>query len=108
LGQVELYESLAALEVPATDAPPEVWAQFSDRFRAVIEGQSALQRSRQLRTEGEKLAEVQKKQWATFDGEDFDALMAYLRGTRLFYDCLQLAYTPDRDGFEERILAPPA
>ena len=34
---------------------------------------------------------------------DAKTLIAYVRAIMLFYDCLQLAYTPDRRAFEERI-----
>jgi hypothetical protein len=106
LGQVELYESLAGLEVPAADSPPKTWRRFYDRLQTAVENSSVLQRYRQLQAEFDKLAEQHKRQWAEFDEEDLEVLAAYVQGTRLFYDCLQLAYTPDREKFEERILAP--
>jgi len=39
--------------------------------------------------------------------DDTTFYRAYLAATRLFYDCIQLANTPDRRAFEDRILEPP-
>ena len=39
--------------------------------------------------------------------EDRQVLTEYANASRLFFDCLQLAYTPDRRAFEDRILLPP-
>jgi len=41
------------------------------------------------------------------DYNDVEAFRTYIKATRLFYDCLQLAYTPDRRAFEDRILLLP-
>ena len=107
VGQVELHESLVDLGVPAADAPLEKWEQFLKQLQMAIENQDALLRYRQLQAEVEKLIEEHKKRWKSLHEEDWNVLIAYLQGTKLFYDCLQLAYTPEREGFEERILAPP-
>jgi hypothetical protein len=107
LGQVELYESLTALAVPTANAPPEMWEELWSQFRMATEDQSTLQCYLQLEAEAKKVDGENRKRWAEFDAEDWKALSAYLQGTGLFYDCLQLAYTPDREEFEERILAPP-
>jgi hypothetical protein len=107
LGRIELCERLAPLEVPAASAPAKTRQAFADRLEAAIESQGALQRYRQLQAEAEALSEEQEKRWRSFDRKEVETLIAYLQSTRLFYDCLQLAYTPHRDEFEERILAPP-
>ena len=107
LEQDDLYQALAALPVPAEDAPPEAWQALADRLQATLKRHDALRRYRQLEAETQSLSAEQQKWWWAFDGKDFKTLFTYLRGTRLFYDCLQLAYTPDRAGFEERIFAPP-
>lgn len=63
-------------------------------------------RYRQLLAEVHAMQHEQLGRWPLKDA-DLDALVDYLKATRLFYDCLQLAYTPDRRSFEDRIFLPP-
>jgi endonuclease YncB( thermonuclease family) len=62
----------------------------------------------QSQAEGETLAEAQTVPWAEFDEKDLEGRIVCRQGRRLFYDGWPLAYTPDRDRCEARMLAPPA
>ena len=106
-GWVELYERLVDLEMPPAGTRGEAWEQFLIGFRTAVESHGEPQRHAQLQAEAEEVAEEGRMCCAGIRYDDLRALETYLRGTTLFYDCLQLAYTPYRDGFEDRILAPP-
>ena len=104
-GQMDLYTAISALEIPPDDAPAEVWQRFADDLDQIVREQEALKRFDQLQTEAEELAD--ELQEMGLSNEDWEALSAYVRATRLFYDCLQLAYTPNRKAFEDLIFLPP-
>ena len=104
-GQMDLYTAISALEIPPDDALAEVWQRFADDLDQIVREQEALKRFDQLQTEAEELAD--ELQEMGLSNEDWEALSAYVRATRLFYDCLQLTYTPNRKAFENRIFLPP-
>jgi hypothetical protein len=106
-GQVDLYIEISVLEIPPDDAPAEVWQRFADDLEQIVREQEALKHFGQLHAEAEELADELRGKMSLSD-EDWGALDAYVRATRLFYDCLQLAYTPDRKAFEDRIFLPPS
>jgi hypothetical protein len=105
-GQVDLYVEISVLEVPPDDAPAEVWQRFADDLKQIVMEQEPLKHFDQLHAEAEELADELRGKMSFSDAE-WRAIDAYIRATRLFYDCLQLAYTPDRKAFEDRMFLPP-
>ncbi len=98
----DLYWAITALTVPDIHAPSENWARYGSELAQVIEAQGTPKRYRQLLAEIDALRKERKDHWS-LDNTDFAALIAYIDANRLFYDCLQLAYTPDHRAFEDRI-----
>jgi hypothetical protein len=79
--------------------------RFAVQLREVIAKQGALGRCHLLQAETGALVAEGKERFQ-LGNEELQVLLAYLRASELFYDCLQLAYTPDRPAFEERIFLP--
>ena len=104
----ELNEGIEVITIPEHVSGPPDWANLGIEIRSVVERQPVFQQLRLLQAEAEALAEQNNQWWSSFSQEDVQSIVAFLNGTNLFYDCLQLAYVPDRRRFEDRIFAPPA
>ena len=104
-GRAALYAAISTLKLPPLDASPTIWEHFTTEFRQVVEADGALNPYRRLQAEAVALAKEHAQRFP-LDDEDLKALTIYVNATRLFYDCLQVAYTPERKGFEERIFLP--
>ena len=105
--RTSVYDAFAAVKTPAVDALVEEWQSTIDDMRVVVEKTGALSRYRHLQAEAEALVVAQKTLLRSLDASDIEVIIRYLGATKLFYDCLQLAYTPSRKDFEARILEPP-
>lgn len=101
-GRSALYAALSALAMPAAAAPPEAWERYVSELTQLIETQGDLARYRQLEAETNALACAQGERWP-LSPEDMETLFTYVDANSLFYDCLQVAYVPDRRAFEDRI-----
>jgi hypothetical protein len=106
LGYSVAGEALSALVIPPAGAPEATWNKLAMDLDRIVEASGPLRSYRQLTTESGALAEGTPDRWQ-FDRADMEALLEHVRATQLFYDCLKLAYTPDRRAFEDRILLPP-
>lgn len=106
LGDVSLAEALSSLALPSADMPQATWDRFAAQLDEIIDANREFQRYLQLETETVALIKAAGAP-QPLDAADVDALAQYCRAARLFYDCLQLSYAPDRRAFEDRILLPP-
>ncbi len=105
--RTDLYAALVRLTIPEAEAPLEHWLYYVTIFEQIVETSGFLDSYERLQAEVEDLVEEQGDRWTLSDA-DFDVLKAYIIATQLFYDCLRLAYTPDRSAFEDRIFLPPS
>ena len=105
IGRTDLYDAIAELATPDADAPAAAWQHYMTEWQQIIEVSGILSRYRQLQAEAAALQ--QEARWS-LDSADIDAWFAYSKTIQLFYDCLKLAYTPDRRAFEDRIFQIPS
>lgn len=105
LGDTGLSDALSALVVPPPEAAQATLEHFAWQLKQIIRTHGALTRFHQLQAETNALAQ-KRTEGLTLDFGDLKMLLTYLKATQLFYDCLQLSYTPDRYDFEDRILLP--
>lgn len=108
LDDTNLNTELSTLVVPSAEASRIIWSQFASQLGRIVKASRTrmLSRYRQLEAEAEALMKKGRGRF-DLDLEDLELFFTCLKATRLFYDCLQLAYTPDRRAFEDRILLPP-
>ncbi|MHB1355408.1 MAG: NACHT domain-containing protein [Anaerolineae bacterium] len=103
-----LCKAVQELTVPSIDESPDTWDQYRLNLERVLETQGTYVRFRQLLKEATNFSRMQVSQGISpLEDGDVYTLKAYFRATSLLSDCLKLSYTPDRRGFEERILLPP-
>lgn len=99
----DLRTRITELTTHVSDEPTvEAMQIFVTEFEHVIDASGVLTAFRQLEAESAALRQELASRWS-LDDADIHALTEYTSATKLFYDCLQLAYTPDRHAFEERI-----
>lgn len=97
----DLAIAIQALTIPSAASPSEDWENVADQLERVIESSGTLVHFKQLCDAASHLVVLPQLR-----KEDRVSLAQYIAATRLFYDCLQLAYTPDRRAFEDRIFLP--
>ena len=102
-----LQLSMADIELPRAAAGPEAWSVVALEIRSIVMGQPEVQHYQSLQTGTDMPSERQGSWWMLLDADNLNVFIAYLEGTILFYDCLQLAYVPYRRRFEDRIFSPP-
>lgn len=105
-GHTVLYQKVTALQIPRPEDSPATWARFTYELIQVIGSEQLFVRYQKLQTEAAEAASEQS-QHRIRTREEFQTLVLYCNAVRLLYDCLQLAYTPDRRAFEDRIFLPP-
>jgi hypothetical protein len=85
----ELTLALTSLKAPEDEAPSRMWRQFCIDLRHILQTHRGL-----------------AQEWQ-FTSEDRKVLEEYLAGNELLVQCLKLAYVPDRQAIEDRLLLPP-
>ncbi len=105
-GRKDLHEKIAALAMPASEVHHTAWMHYVTELHRIIQAQGALTRYRWFEAEVALLWQKGIERWS-LDDSDIDALAYYSNATWLFFNCLHVAYTPDRRAFEERIFLPP-
>ena len=110
-GRTDLHAAIFAVAMPDTMEDlnawmGNAWVRYAAELGRIIESRGALTRYRRLEAEVAELKKRESERWS-LDDADFDALINYTKATWLFYNCLQVAYTPDRRSFEERMFLPP-
>ena len=100
--RADLLAATNALVIPEASTSHETWACYVIELGQVMQAYGVLARFQQMQTGLIALREEQRVYWS-FENADIETLTVYAEATQLFYDCLQVAYTPDRRSFEERI-----
>ena len=104
-GRGSIYKMLSKLEVPSENASFFEWKGFISDYLRVIADQGNYNRYRLLESETGALYEeitISRE----LDNKTVEALNTYIQASELFYNCLQLAYTSDREAFEDRMFLP--
>ena len=89
LGLEPLYKVLAALDIPATNAPLETWQAFESQLQSIMIEHRDLGHD-----------------W-DFTQEEAEMLNRYYTAAHLLKECLNVAYVTDRAAIEDRLLLPP-
>ncbi len=100
----ELADALESLEVPVTNAKRTMWQDFSEKLELVLETyRDQWDIYQKFPIDDEEVAE-----WGKLSSKQVELLACYLEVNRLLVRCLQVAYVPNRQAIEDRILLPPA
>lgn len=84
----DVWKSLDVLTVPNENASAEAWQSFNGDMEHVLMTQWGLE------------------QFWEFTETQVELLTKYLEATKLLVECLQVAYVPDRERIENRLLLP--
>ncbi len=105
LGLYALADRLADLSVPSKDALEAEWAAYAEALRPLIDESRDLTGLRRI----EEIITAEEKAWLEaieWDKASVKAFTAYVEGTNLLVDCLELAMISNRAGIEARLLVP--
>lgn len=102
-GRTALYAAISALEMPDAEAPEQALLRYVSELTRVIEARD-LARYHQLEVDADAFAVKDGYRWP-LGFVDVEPLIVYINASRLLYDCLQVAYTPERHKFEERLFS---
>jgi hypothetical protein len=105
--RIDLCNAIAAINgfrVRPDETWEQAWRRYTAELQEVIVSHGTKAQYWQLQGEAGVLVEEYGSHGRSLMNlNDLEILLYYVRATRLFYECLQLAYTPDRRAFEDRI-----
>ena len=103
--RTDLFSAIAALEVPTAGDMSSLWPDLAKDLDTAVRASLTPRGYWEFDIEAKALTNPKTPRWP-LDQEDMKTLLVYTDATNLFYDCLQLAYTPNRREFEDRIFLP--
>lgn len=107
-GRSDLSETISAIKLPDPGSAVDQFQfrQYVTKIRQAFDAGKGSEPLKRLLTETSTFIEANREQ-SLLGHRDFVLLLEYCRATLLFYNCLHLAYVPNRHSLEERMFLPP-